>query len=380
MAQESYSPPRPPSPFIGRAADLEWLRGKIPEHPRMGTQDAIAVVGEAGIGKTALVAEHVSRYGELMPCVWINCASWRSEETSFRSIFDQVDIRRRRDSPERLRGLTVVFDGAEATSPRELDEMYYSCLNRKDIGLIIITSRVRPNLRIYTYRELPPLSTQETQELLREQVSINGLAETEVVRLMAVVNGNPDSAAIMAGMVRSLSSDQVRRVLSGNIYNYAESNDDLAPQQVARRIKPMIVFDNDRLIRQLKQKPQDVFGLTDRQFEEVVADLLQDMGYEITLTQQTRDGGKDILAAKKTELGDVLCLVDTKKYKQSRKIGVEMVRTLLGTLTDHNATSAMLATTSTYSKDAYALQDRHKYKLSLKNYADVTGWIQKFRA
>jgi HJR/Mrr/RecB family endonuclease len=139
------------------------------------------------------------------------------------------------------------------------------------------------------------------------------------------------------------------------------------------------VVDNERLLKALKQKPKDIFKLTPRQFEEVVADLLQDMDYDVKLTKQTRDGGTDILASKKTELGEVLCLVDTKKYKESRKIGVGMVRTLLGTLTDYNATNAMLATTSTYSPEARALQEKHKFRLSLKDYTDVVGWIQKFR-
>ena len=80
----------------------------------------------------------------------------------------------------------------------------------------------------------------------------------------------------------------------------------------------------------------------------------------------------------KTDIGQILCLVDTKKYRKDRKIGVGMVRTLFGTLADYQATSAMLVTTSSYSPDARAMQEKYKYQLSLEDYTDVAVWIQKY--
>jgi HJR/Mrr/RecB family endonuclease len=132
------------------------------------------------------------------------------------------------------------------------------------------------------------------------------------------------------------------------------------------------------MIAGLKKQPKDIFNLTPRQYEELVAELLHDIGYEVTLTQATRDGGKDILASMKTELGEFLCLVEAKHYREDRKIGVSLVRTLYGTLCDYQASSAMLVTTSSYSKDAYALQQKHKYELSLRDYTDAAVWIQRY--
>jgi hypothetical protein len=67
--------------------------------------------------------------------------------------------------------------------------------------------------------------------------------------------------------------------------------------KVTRVVKPLIVADNERILRNLKKRPEDLHKLEPRQFEGVLADLLQDMGYEVTLTQQTRDDGKDIIAS-----------------------------------------------------------------------------------
>jgi restriction system protein len=107
------------------------------------------------------------------------------------------------------------------------------------------------------------------------------------------------------------------------------------------------------------------------------ADLLRDMGYDVTLTKATRDGGVDIVASNKNDLGKFLYLVDAKKYRQNHKIGVGMIRTLLGTLADYQASSAMLVTTSSYSKDARAMEKKHEWQLALHDYIDVASWIQK---
>lgn len=131
---------------------------------------------------------------------------------------------------------------------------------------------------------------------------------------------------------------------------------------------------------QLKRKPDDLFKITPRQFEEVIADLLSDMGMEVELTPETRDGGKDILAYIKTEIGKFLCLVEAKRHNKNRPVGVSLVRSLFGTLKDHQATSAMLVTTSRFAPPARQFQQRHEYQLSLKDYNDVVSWILKYKA
>jgi restriction system protein len=111
-----------------------------------------------------------------------------------------------------------------------------------------------------------------------------------------------------------------------------------------------------------------------------VAELLDGMGFEVELTKQTRDGGKDILAYMNTGIGRFLCLVEAKKYRQDRTVGVELVRTLYGTLCDYHANSAMLVTTSSFSEDARAFQKRHEYQLSLRDYGNILEWIQDHKA
>ncbi|MFZ1006351.1 MAG: restriction endonuclease [Candidatus Sulfotelmatobacter sp.] len=198
-----------------------------------------------------------------------------------------------------------------------------------------------------------------------------------LLKVAGIVNGHPLTLSLIAEMAESLDSKQLRRVLDGHLYDL---NDDSPTDKksLVAVVRPIIITANEAMIAALKKQPMDIFKLSPRQYEELVAELIHDIGYEVTLTQATRDGGKDILASMKTELGEFLCLVEAKHYREDRKIGVSLIRTLYGTLCDYQASSAMLVTSSLYSKDARALQQKHKYELSLRDYTDVAGWIQRY--
>ena len=136
---------------------------------------------------------------------------------------------------------------------------------------------------------------------------------------------------------------------------------------------------NDALVERLRRQPDSIYELPPWKLEELVADLLADLGYEVGLTQTTRDGGKDILAQMTTPHGKLLCLVEAKKHRADRPVGVELVRQLYGTLIDADATSAMLVTTSYFSSDARTFQQRHRYKLALRDYGNVVQWIDRYK-
>ena len=89
------------------------------------------------------------------------------------------------------------------------------------------------------------------------------------------------------------------------------------------------------------------------------------------------EGGKDILAYLATEVGEILCLDEAKRYNPARKVGIDLVHTLYGTLYAYQANRAMLDTTSSFRPGAGAFQRKHQYQLSLKEYAHIAEWIQR---
>jgi HJR/Mrr/RecB family endonuclease len=177
---------------------------------------------------------------------------------------------------------------------------------------------------------------------------------------------------------RSLSRVKQEGDLSADeLYDVSKQVVDPASKVIAR-VAPKIVVASAALADRLKREPQSVYDLAPRQFELLIAELLEDLGYRVELTRATRDGGKDLLAYLETDVGTLLCLIEAKKYRRDHKVGVELVRALYGTLTDAQANHAMLITTSSFTKDAHEFQRRHQYQLALRDYNDLERWIRQY--
>jgi HJR/Mrr/RecB family endonuclease len=130
------------------------------------------------------------------------------------------------------------------------------------------------------------------------------------------------------------------------------------------------------IFTELKKDPKLLYKIDPREFEELIALILNKLGYRTFPTQRTRDGGKDILAKFNTPDGhEGLCLIECKRYSPERKVGVETVRSLFGVVKDEKATLGMIVTTSSYSKPAQEFYQRHKHTISLKDFEDLNLWI-----
>jgi len=307
----------PPVGFFLSESQREQLL-LIARHFRMERQRPIIVSGSAGFGKTTIVREFVARFRPPRTQIeWIDVATARNPLENVEAIL--AALREERDE----RRFLVILDGADRQSSIQLQRILDRLFNWKRVRNVIVTTR-------------------------NTELNIRGAYN--------IVVGVPD----------------------GKLYGLKEQL--LTPQKtILPVVAPLIVTANDLLIEKLKRRPDDLFRISPRQFEEVVAELLSDMGMEVELTPATHDGGMDILAYMKTEIGKFLCLVEAKQHNRNRPVGVGLVRTLYGTLMDHQATTGMLVTTSRFASPAKAFQEKHKYQLSLKDYGDVVSWILKYK-
>ncbi len=143
---------------------------------------------------------------------------------------------------------------------------------------------------------------------------------------------------------------------------------------------PIIQLDFSKISEELTayilNNPKAMHNISPRKFEELVAYIMEKQGYEVTLTQQSRDGGIDIFALKNEGFGNILTIVDCKKYSENNPVGVAAVRGMYGTLQVENASHGMLATTSRFTSGANKLAQDYKYQLSLKDHADILQWIK----
>jgi hypothetical protein len=142
---------------------------------------------------------------------------------------------------------------------------------------------------------------------------------------------------------------------------------------------PIIEQANDELIRYLAGHPEALYEVEPRIFEEIVAEILADMGAEVRLTPATRDGGRDILAVINTPLGHFLSIVECKRYAATRRIGEDVLRSLLFVMDRRDlASHSMLVTTSFFTRDALAFAKDFEWRLSLKDFEDLKTWLLQY--
>jgi len=97
--------------------------------------------------------------------------------------------------------------------------------------------------------------------------------------------------------------------------------------------------------------------LPPRHFEHLVEHLYRKMGYATILTPLQRDGGRDVLAEAR-EPGKLTHLrIECKRH--ARPVGVELVRALLGVVSDEKVNKGVLVTTSTFTRGAHQLAERN---------------------
>jgi hypothetical protein len=100
----------------------------------------------------------------------------------------------------------------------------------------------------------------------------------------------------------------------------------------------------------LKRRFSDIYSLESYRFEELIGDIYRQMKFKIEMTKRSVDGGVDLFLL--SDGGNRICIVQCKRYKQNRKIGVSVVRELLGTQLQFDVRRAILVTTSTFTTPA----------------------------
>jgi restriction system protein len=148
-----------------------------------------------------------------------------------------------------------------------------------------------------------------------------------------------------------------------------------ASKEETRRAETEVRAASKRLLEAVRESPDLLRALSPREFEEVVAEYLHRQGYEVELTASSRDGGKDIYAAKMDTLGSFLYIVECKAFSPTNPVGVRFVRHLYGVVQHERATAGVLATTSHFTRGARAFQQDVQFQLSLRAFEDVKQWF-----
>ncbi len=149
--------------------------------------------------------------------------------------------------------------------------------------------------------------------------------------------------------------------------------------------KPQLIIPNliipveKYLISLIKNNPESLFNISPREFEQLIAELFNDFGFYTELTQQTRDGGRDIIAIYEKANIRTKYLIECKRYKPKRKVSVAIVQRLFGVKISEAANKAILVTSSSFTKSATEFASNHIWDLDLKGYNDIIQWVNDYK-
>ena len=136
-----------------------------------------------------------------------------------------------------------------------------------------------------------------------------------------------------------------------------------------------------RLLSKILSNPTEVRNITPRQFEEFIAELLNELGFNnVILTPRSGDGGKDVIASHSVEGIPLTFYFECKKYAESNKIQLETMRSLLGTVAhdSRKVNKGILVTTSTFTKGCKEFIIAES-RVDGKDYDGILGWIEELR-
>ena len=128
------------------------------------------------------------------------------------------------------------------------------------------------------------------------------------------------------------------------------------------------------LYEQFAKRPDDLQRLSWRDFEILLFRIFQNQGFEAVLGPGRGDEGVDLRLVQRAPLGDVLTLVQAKRYAPHRKIGQTEVAALYGVGHQEKADSAIFVTTSNFAPVSKRWAARTGGYLTLAAADEVVQW------
>lgn len=134
-----------------------------------------------------------------------------------------------------------------------------------------------------------------------------------------------------------------------------------------------------KMIEKILRDPELTRNISPRDFEHFVAYLVEQLGFEnVLVTPRSGDGGRDILATRNVNDVPLLFAFECKQYKPERKVQLDNLRSLLGTVSHGNtkANIGVLVTTSYFTSGCkeFILSEA---QIDGKDFDDLVSWIRK---
>lgn len=124
-----------------------------------------------------------------------------------------------------------------------------------------------------------------------------------------------------------------------------------------------------RLMRRALGNPRNLAnGMDWREFEQLVAEIFRRKGYSVSMTEDSADGGVDVVLHRRGVRSFVQC-----KQWRSAKVGVGVVRELYGVMAAEGVEEGFVVTCGTFTEAAKDFA--HGLSIHLIDYYDLCEWL-----
>lgn len=329
--------------------------------------------GAQGTGKTALVQRFVHTNGQALPggvetqyshnLLNFSSVTFRSIDPTKRSLF--------------------IIEEAQRLDASRLAAILAQLATWSEVSTLLISGNRLPNMPRGTSEiQLGSLDRKEWDSLITSH--LDTLDIDTAARFFQLAEGHPAMLSLAASSVRD--GFRSMRDLLQQLEPFEEpgildpNGFPLTPEvSLPEPIIHVCTHLEAKLFDAVSRNPDLMYTISPRNFELLVAELLHRLGYEIEVTPPSKDGGVDIYAAKSSELGHFMLLVECKRYARSKPVKVDVVRALHGNVHAKRATSGVVVTTSTFTRGARDFQRELRHQLELRDYLNLRDWLSKVR-
>lgn len=147
-------------------------------------------------------------------------------------------------------------------------------------------------------------------------------------------------------------------------------------QWISELIKEDYTSLYQELFDYFKTNPEKLYALSPRSLEVFISEVFRNQGYRTELGSGWNDGGVDLRLYQKDAIDQIVTLVQIKRYRSDRSIGLESVAYLNNMVSDENANRGLFITTSRYLPQVKSFANRHKNKLILADSQDIAKWCE----
>lgn len=138
---------------------------------------------------------------------------------------------------------------------------------------------------------------------------------------------------------------------------------------------------NTELMRWLQKHPEDLLHVHPGTFEQIVAEIFRDQGFEVDVlgSWNQADGGIDIIAARKDTLtGDFRVGIQCKRYIKTHTVKADVVWALEGRLEKFKLNKGVLVTTAIFENAVLSDLRDHLWRIELRDFEilkkDLQSW------